>query len=73
MFEDAQEAETFIKSNWKRLFYRSRQYRLDSDSITNVKVELLRYESNKLDFLLILDVNIGNCVQRFKRKLLFHQ
>lgn len=65
MFTDIKEVESFIKSNWKRLFYRSRQYRLDPDSITNVKVEILRIEPNKLDFLLILEIKTGNKIKPF--------
>jgi len=65
MFTDTEEAESFIKSNWKRLFYRSRQYRLDPDSIKNVKVEILRCEYNKLDFLLKLEMKIRNQIKQF--------
>ncbi len=59
-FVDKREAECFIIDNWERLFYRPRQYRLDPDRITNVEVEILRCGLNLLDFLLTLEMRIGD-------------
>lgn len=62
-FADKREAECFIIDNWDRLFYRPRQYRLDPDRIINVGVEILRYGVNQLDFLLTLEMRIGDQIK----------
>ena len=63
-FADKREAECFVINNWKRLFYRTRQYRLDPDRITNAEVEILRCGTDQLDFLLTLEMVIGDRTKR---------
>ncbi|MFQ6123583.1 MAG: hypothetical protein ACE5R6_03120 [Candidatus Heimdallarchaeota archaeon] len=65
-FVDKKEAECFIIDNWERLFYRPRQYRLDPKQITNVDVEILRSGMNLLDFLLTLEMKIGDQTKYFR-------